>query len=250
MITKEELIEIARITRLSPYQQEKHYIQALVLNSIYSTITNQLVFKGGTAVFFFYRLNRFSEDLDFTLREKINKQLIIDNIQRDLNNFGINHKISNIIDHEVSMSFRVDAEGPLFTKEIERCYIKIEISKREEVFSYVIKEFKSIYPDIPNFSLCLMSQEEILAEKFRTILTRQQARDLYDLYFLLNDNVKINIDLINKKLSYYSKTFNRKEFIQRVKNLKDIWGQELKPFVIGSLPEFSTVQDYVLKVIK
>ena len=66
MILKEDLIRLAKLNRLKAFQQEKHYIQTLVLRSIYAA-TNDLTFKGGTSLWFFYGLNRFSEDLDFIM---------------------------------------------------------------------------------------------------------------------------------------------------------------------------------------
>ncbi len=44
---------------------EKDYFQDLLLYQLYKQ-TNQLVFKGGTALYKFYQLPRFSEDLDFS----------------------------------------------------------------------------------------------------------------------------------------------------------------------------------------
>ncbi|EFD92374.1 MAG: hypothetical protein BJBARM5_0891 [Candidatus Parvarchaeum acidophilus ARMAN-5] len=47
-------------------QLEKSYLQTLLLYELYARFEKSLVFKGGTALKFFYGLNRFSEDLDFT----------------------------------------------------------------------------------------------------------------------------------------------------------------------------------------
>jgi predicted nucleotidyltransferase component of viral defense system len=52
------------------WQQEKHYLQSLIL-----TIVSDypLVFKGGTYLWLFHGLNRFSEDLDFTAKGTLKK---------------------------------------------------------------------------------------------------------------------------------------------------------------------------------
>lgn len=247
MLTKSEIIEIARFTRLKPYQQEKNYIQTIILNSIYSKLTDELVFKGGTALFIFSNLNRFSEDLDFTMIKSIQKQDILENIKKDLELLGIKNKISKKEDNDVSFSFRVDAEGPLFSRDIEKCYVKIEISKREEIDSSLAKEIRPIYPDIPGFNVCVMPEKEILAEKVRAILTRNQARDLFDLYFLLRKGARLDFELIDKKMSYYKKTFNKKEFIRKINELRDVWKAELEPFVIGEVPKFSETKKLALR---
>ena len=67
MLTKEEIKRFAKLNKIKPYQQEKHYIQTLILRSIYSEY--DLVFKGGTALMFTKDLPRFSEDLDFSYQK-------------------------------------------------------------------------------------------------------------------------------------------------------------------------------------
>lgn len=64
-------------------------------------------------------------------------------------------------------------EGPLFTREIERCFVGFEISKGERVLrepKWV--EFDPPYPDVLPFTVWVMDLEEICAEKIRSILTR------------------------------------------------------------------------------
>ena len=245
MITKEELKEIARFSHFKLYQQEKHYIQTIILNSIYSTINDELIFKGGTCLLFFYGLNRFSEDLDFTLKNEIDIKKIMTNLKKDLEALGLNHRISEIKENDISLSFKIGVEGPLFNKEIERCFVSIEISKREIVYNQIVKELKSPYGNILGFNINVMNEKEILAEKVRALMTRNTARDLYDLYFLLKNKVTVELDLINKKLSYYNKKFNKKEFIDSIKAKKDIWFSELSPLIIGNLPEFKETAKFV-----
>ena len=247
MITLEELKNIARFNHFKIHQQEKHYIQTIVINSIYSSINRELVFKGGTSLMFFYNLNRFSEDLDFTLIGEIDINKLISNIKRDLENFGISNKIIGLKEDERSISFKIGAQGPLFNKEIERCFVSIDISKREKVEKFEVLEFRSQYKDILGFSVVIMDKKELFAEKVRALITRNQARDLYDTYFLLKQGVKIDINLIDAKLNYYNKKFDIFEFEKSVKNKKEIWTQELNPLIIGNLPEFREVLDFVIK---
>jgi predicted nucleotidyltransferase component of viral defense system len=63
VLREEELIRIARMRRVKPWQEERRYIQALIL---YAVADWPLVLKGGTYLWFFHGLNRFSADLDFT----------------------------------------------------------------------------------------------------------------------------------------------------------------------------------------
>ena len=72
MITKDALAEYK--TYNDPYQVEKDYLQDLLLYNIYANSSNEMVLKEGTAFAKFYNSDRFSEDLDFTLSEKVEKQ--------------------------------------------------------------------------------------------------------------------------------------------------------------------------------
>ncbi|MDI6825941.1 MAG: nucleotidyl transferase AbiEii/AbiGii toxin family protein [Candidatus Aenigmarchaeota archaeon] len=247
MIDKETLIRIAKFTGLKPFQQEKNYIQTLLLRSIFSRISRELIFKGGTALAFFYGLNRFSEDLDFTLRETIDFEGLIKETKKDFEALNVRANFRILEDDPSSFSFRIGAEGPLFTKEIERCFVGVEISKREEVLKEIeVKELNSPYPDISNFFVPVMNLEEILAEKIRAIIWRAKARDLYDLWFLLEKEIKVDLDVVNKKLSCYKKIFDK----EKIERLGEVWKTELRPVVLGHLPEFNIVKNSVLKVIE
>lgn len=251
MIDRETLIRIARFTGLKPFQQEKNYIQTLILRSIYSKVSRELVFKGGSVLAFFYGLNRFSEDMDFTLKESLNLKNLVEEVKKDLEAINIRANFKILEDNPNSFSFRIGVEGPLFTKEIERCFVRVEVSKREEVLKEVeIKELKPLYADIPPFFVTLLHLEEILAEKVSAMVWRAKARDLYDLWFLLQKGVKVDFSLINKKLSFYKKEFDKEEFREKVEALKEVWKKELKPVVVGALQDFSRVKDTVIKLVK
>ncbi|MEA2075390.1 MAG: nucleotidyl transferase AbiEii/AbiGii toxin family protein [Euryarchaeota archaeon] len=252
MIPKEDLIRIARLNGLRAFQQEKHYIQTMVLRSIYST-TNDLAFKGGTCLWLFHGLNRFSEDLDFTMRT--GKEMELKNlpaeVEKDLELYGIDSEIRVINDNEISFSFRIGAKGPLFTREIERSFVRIEISKRENIIKQLdVLELDANYMDILPFFVVLMNKDEILAEKVRAILTRNRARDVYDLWFLLKKEARFDLNLINEKLKYYNRLFEKVVFMERVRGMEQYWESELKPLVIGRLPHFEAVYRDVEEMLR
>lgn len=250
MLSKQELYDLAKIKGLKPHQLEKNYIQTIILNSLYQKISNELVFKGGTCLFFLYGLPRFSEDLDFTLNGDINIKDLTKDVGKTLGLMAIRHRIEQVKETESSIAFRVGAEGPLFTKEIERCFVNVEISKREKVFGFHAKEIKSAYPDALSFVIPVMKEEEILAEKIRAIMTRNQARDVYDLWFLLERGIKINFGMVNDKLNFYNMKFTKKEFLNEIQEKEGIWKPELEPFVFSKLPDFSKVFKKIKAFIK
>ncbi|MEK6845352.1 MAG: nucleotidyl transferase AbiEii/AbiGii toxin family protein, partial [Nanoarchaeota archaeon] len=66
MLRKDELAKIAEAKHLSLFNAERDYLLEVILFALYTNMKNELIFKGGTAMYKVYKLNRFSEDLDFT----------------------------------------------------------------------------------------------------------------------------------------------------------------------------------------
>ena len=71
MIEKNEILAIARNLSLSPDTVEKDYVLGWMLHGIGEhKSTKQWVFKGGTSLKkCFFETFRFSEDLDYTLKD-------------------------------------------------------------------------------------------------------------------------------------------------------------------------------------
>ncbi|MFH1695739.1 MAG: nucleotidyl transferase AbiEii/AbiGii toxin family protein [Candidatus Micrarchaeota archaeon] len=237
MIEKKELMEIARIKGLKPWQQEKHYLQAVILEVL---AEQPLVFKGGTYLWFFHSLPRFSEDLDFTAKEIMPKNLA-ETVSKSLELFGIQNTNKIISNNKTTLSFRISAKGPLNTKQIDECRVYVEISKREKIEEKILP----IKLDFPEYNLSTkrasgMNLNEIAAEKIRAILTRKKARDLYDLHYLIEKKqVSFNQKLADKKLAFCNKKFSKKEFLDKAKEKKDYFEKELKNIVFDELPEFN-----------
>jgi len=66
-----------------------------------------------------------------------------------------------------------------------------------------------------------MDWEEILSEKVRALITRVKGRDLFDIYYLLSKDIKIDLRLVNKKLEYYKKTTTKDDIIAKIKTLEE-----------------------------
>ena len=72
MVDRREIIGIAGTKSLLPQIIEKDYVLGWILAGIYQheSLTDNWIFKGGTCLRkCFFETYRFSEDLDFTLRE-------------------------------------------------------------------------------------------------------------------------------------------------------------------------------------
>lgn len=247
MISKETLTNVARLNNLKPWQQEKHYIQALILNSISE---EPLVFKGGTYLWFFHNLKRFSEDLDFTSNNTLPNN-IYSRISKDLELFGIENKTKIITTNETTTSFRISAKGPLNTSEADLCHIYVEISKREKIINKTIPlKLNFTAYELPIRIINGMDLNEVGAEKIRATITRNKARDIYDLWHLINTTkITFNENIINEKLKYYNKKYSKELFIESINKKELFFTKELKSIVLNELPSFNNCTSTILNWI-
>ncbi len=240
-------------------QLEKDYLINLLLKAIsVNRISNDLEFKGGTALYLFHGLDRFSEDLDFTyigkdieIGERIDYYL--EPVIKDL---GLSYKVSknkgNVIVRDSSGAIsgtrtELFIEGPLFEKTGVRHKIKIDISVRNDtIMKPEAAKLASKYGDVGTILVYAMLIEEILTEKFCAITERSKARDLYDAYFMLKyKSAPYNESMIAEKLNKRNEAFDKKALLRCVDKINaNIWKEELA-YLVKSLPELSEVKKFV-----
>jgi predicted nucleotidyltransferase component of viral defense system len=242
MLTKEELIEIASFNNLKPWQQEKHYIQSLALIALAG---ESLAFKGGTYLWFFHGLNRFSEDLDFTAKENINDKKIIGKVSRFLEQNGVENDYKILTNNENGFSFRISAVGPLCTNYKNRTFLYIEISTREKLLEKPVAFTLNTVYKLPVKIISGMDLKELASEKVRAIMTRNKARDIYDSWFLAKKGIKPSKKMVEEKLVFYKKKFNCDLFHKNLKEKKVFYSKELKPMVFEALPSFEEAKKII-----
>src|SRR3989344_7461890 len=191
MITKKELQGIARIKGLSLGNAEKDYLIDIALSSIFQHTKNELVFKGGTCLYKFYKLNRFSEDIDFSAVRDIDIAELVNRVISDFGRYGIKaaQREKQELHNSVLIALRI--EGPLFGgKPTTYASLGIDINlKSPALLEPEALNYDSFYPEVPAIHALCMQPQEIFAEKVRAILTRKKARDLFDLNFLLEKGI-------------------------------------------------------------
>jgi predicted nucleotidyltransferase component of viral defense system len=253
MFDKNQIIESSKLLGLRPYQQERHYVQTAILVVLSDF---PLVFKGGTYLWFFHGLDRYSTDLDFTINNSdFNKNMpdfineLLDIIKKKLwvlEGIEAECKLNNFKEG-VGFSIKVKAKGPLYKNKFSFCYIDIDISYREIVLLKT-KPYKLNIPyyNFPQKIITGMNLNEILAEKIRAIITRaiitrDSVRDIYDLWFLLNIKqipfTKDIIKIIESKLDYYGFIFDQKKLKNKISEMKNEF-KELNNFVFSKLESF------------
>ncbi len=246
MLTRSELESVARThTAGNVGHAEKLYCQDVILRAISRETTDELVFKGGTALLKCYQLDRFSEDLDFTAREPIPFENVVASAARDLEQYGMAVDRRSIDRTERTLSARLGVEGPLFTgDERSLCFVRLHVNTHSSVDSVEIIRYTPPFRDVPTFDLPVLGEQEILAEKIRALMTRRQPRDLYDLYHLLERSVEVDSALIQTKLDYYDLEYDPAAVRHRVRSLEKQWSM-LVPLVYSRLPPFEAVAETV-----
>jgi len=242
MISRSELTSIAEMKHLTIRNAEKDYLLEFLLYSL-SDDRRSLVFKGGTALYKFYNLNRFSEDLDFdAIGKRFDADKITKKIIRNLELIGMQRVLSEKIEYSNETNIRFAIRGPLYDgSKNSMSRVTINISKREQPMFLGMKLLVSTFPEIPSFELSVLNIEEIAAEKIRCIMTREKPRDIYDLWYLSKKGIKLDVSLINKKLKIYKLTYDQKKFIEKVNEKQKMWKRDLQDLIIGGLPEFDDV---------
>ena len=239
MISKELLLKIGKSKGLANKGHiEKDYFQDLFLSELYNH-SNKFIFKGGTCLYKLFDLPRFSEDLDFSILEKIDTK----NIVKISEKIGAN--VKNIRETRDSILIKLVFKGIVTSSNT----LRIDINTKNIPFNYEVKHFISPYIDINPFSIRVLDLKEILAEKIHSILSRERARDLYDLFFILRF-VKPEREIIDKKLEIFDMKFNFLEFKKKVNKLKTVWIYELKPFLLTEPIEFKIAKDFVIEKLK
>lgn len=166
------------------------------------------VFQGGTALRLLYESPRFSEDLDFVLREKDSPARISSHnaaLVAFLNKaFPFVEEVTASLQKETSFLERVTVR--LHSARPERnIRVNLELAR---VPSYSNLPKVLAYPPL-NPAVRVESLREILADKVTALLLRPylKGRDVWDLHFLLADR-KLTVDwkLVAQKLADYGHT--------------------------------------------
>jgi predicted nucleotidyltransferase component of viral defense system len=173
-------------------QTHKKYIIKLFLDILSNeNLSVTLGFKGGTALYLFYNLDRFSTDLDFDIINKDfkPKQMTLE-IEKSLE---IKEYREKRYTHFWLCSYSKGQHK-----------IKVEVSKREHQNDYEVKDYRG-------YSCRILTKECMFAHKLCAITERTvlQNRDLYDSWFMFSNNFPVKeeilIERLGKNLSEYSK---------------------------------------------
>lgn len=125
--------------------------------------------------------------------------------------------------------------------------MKIDISRNEQlVFDPVMKNALIDYSDIDDHQLLCYPLEEVLVEKLRSVMQRMQARDFYDLWYLLEQQgMELSFYTREFELKCKSKEINPLDFPKKLAERLPQYGGRWKSSMseqIHNLPDFDQVE--------
>jgi len=172
-------------------------IMLRILKDIYTdqSIAPALGFKGGTAAFMFYGLTRFSVDLDFDLLDVVKEDDVFEKVKIIVSQYG---KLKESLKKRFNLFFLLSYE--------ERAQnIKVEINRRNFGSAYHVSNYLGV-------SMKVMVKQDMVAHKLLAMYERfnKTNRDIYDVWFFLQNNWPINRDIVEKRSGMPFKEFLEK----------------------------------------
>jgi predicted nucleotidyltransferase component of viral defense system len=252
MIRPAEIQQKARKEGVRDTQIEKDYILSWILTGIAHNklLSDILAFKGGTVLKKFYFDDyRHSEDLDFTLLDgaKSNEEIkaafenSFDFVKEEAN---IDLSIAEFGEHETgNINFFINYNGALGGTGKR---VKVDISKNELLqFDLEIKPLFSNYSDHIDSCVKCYSLSEVITEKLRSLLSRQQPRDFYDLWYLSEvEGMDMDDCIAEFEVKVRHKGLNPESLESRIEKVlptfKSRWESSIKE-QIKDLPPFEQV---------
>jgi len=204
----------------------REYFQHLFLSNLYKIEGSQnIMFKGGTALRFIYGSPRFSEDLDFS----------VFNIPfYQMKNF-IEDLFTKVLVEIEKVGIKVDL-GPKSGPTKEGYYgdasfkiydypavnVSINVSARNE--RKITPEVEIIASDfVPTYNFYHLPQELLIGEKIDALLGRKKVRDFYDIYYIMRKGLLL--------------TTEQKKRLIEVKNLIEMMEIDYKTELSVFLPQ-------------
>ncbi len=224
-------------------QDKKNAIKEIVQEIVLCALSrggffNEAAFYGGTALRIFYGLDRFSEDLDFSLITKnpnFDLAKFFSYIENETKSLGLNFSVSEkdkSIDSNIKsaflkgntkehvMIFYENSNDPNFINKEELIKIKFEVDTNPPVgATYEIKTGLLPSP----YQVKIYDKSSLFAGKIHAILCRNwksrvKGRDFYDYVFFLSIGAKVNLNNLKAKL--IQSNFIDKDYDLTIDNLK------------------------------
>ncbi|MCX5713200.1 MAG: nucleotidyl transferase AbiEii/AbiGii toxin family protein [Candidatus Omnitrophica bacterium] len=222
----------ANLTKNENLNRVREYLQSYFLNIIYKNKFYQnLVFTGGTALRFIYKIRRFSEDVDFSLSSEAKNYNFTDMVENILQEFklagydlDIKYDDSRTV-HSALLKFSgILFETGLSPLKSQKIAIKVKVDSNPPPGGI---ETSSVYNSTFMFYMLHYDLASLFAGKTHALLCREytKGRDWYDLLWYLTKfkGVEPNFVMLNNAMAQTSRN--------SIKLTADSWKAEIKKIV-------------------
>lgn len=209
----------------------REYLQTYFLYILYKTKFYQnLVFTGGTALRFIYKIRRFSEDIDFSLSAQAKNydfNDLVKHIQQEFNlagyDLGIKFSSERTV-HSALLKFSgILYETGLSPLKDQKILIKVEIDTNPPKGGI---EESTVYNSTFMFYMLHYALKSLFAGKVHALLCREytKGRDWYDLMWYLSKfrDIEPNYIKLNNAMAQTSKKplqFNQENWKTEIKKV-------------------------------
>lgn len=225
----------------------REFLQCLVLKFIEEKgYMRNIAFVGGTALRFLYELERFSEDLDFSLisKENFDFSVFSSDLKNSLKQWNIDAEVKNKEIRTVKSSLIKFSgllyEGGISVRENQKLLIKLEVDCNPPIGFKTQTSFNQKYLPV---NLLHYEIGSLFAGKLHAVLQRQytKGRDFYDLMWFLSKKIEPNyVQLENALYQTTGKKFEmnkevlKSELKDRIARVDfDIVHEELSRFLMN-----------------
>jgi len=189
-----------------------------------------LVLKGGTAVnFLYFRYPRLSIDLDFNFIAGLEKE------EKDKERPRIDESLRAIFrfkgyDYETQAEYGLEKYFLRYVNSsgnIDRIKVEINFLQRLSLLGAEKRKFLSPFEE-SDLELNTLKGPELFAGKILALMDRLAARDLYDIYTLQRERIKLDKTLL-KKIFIFFGCLARRDFREyHANDIKGITEQDIK----------------------
>jgi len=193
MLSQNIFREFAARFHTSELNIMREYLQNLLLSYLYQhPRSDQLAFKGGTALRLLFGSPRFSEDLDFSGNLTVyHLKTVLQETLQWMKKEAISFTCleAKATSGGYFALYQFDLYG-------QRVNIEWNLSLRQRVQTEPILVTT---PLIPHYQCMVLPLQELVREKMEALLRRKKPRDFFDLYFFLRDRRGLSSILPLKK---------------------------------------------------
>jgi predicted nucleotidyltransferase component of viral defense system len=220
MISEDKLRNIAGRTGFNLVYLEKDYFLTLLMELLKDV--RGIYLKGGTALNkIFLEHTRLSEDLDFAA----NRTLA--GIKQELEKLVSGSAVFTRLEYDKSTAEFIRYR--VFYRSYFRpgSFIMVDINRKASIHlepeTHKLPNFYGL-----EFSVRTLNLNEILAEKIRALITRNQPRDYFDAYYILS-RYQVNMGLVRKKTAEAGEKFDTERIFKNANRIYSRWDEDLVP---------------------